>query len=640
MSTTPFGQMDIVNSATPLETRFEGVHPRLYATQAEIEALRSKTLREPWASFLKRVIRVAQSKTAPDFQGDLRPYGDWLAHLAVAFRMTRDTCYLESARACIAAMAARADWTTSLQYGHWAHGMALAYDWLYDELDEPTGNLIRQTLADRTERVYRHLVTFADSYSVCYAWNHMEVVQGGFMAAGCALWGEVKGPGRWLRMGLEKLRLMSEALGPDGASAEGQAYGQYHLDFLLKSMLLADGLLGEDFFERNTFLRNYPGYMIHSMLPRSAWKPMTASRYPIAFVQTSDTDEVHWHGPDAHLRVVAKRYGDGRAQWLANETAAAGVCADSSCFLNLLCHDDAVVPVPPEKTEPFAHFEDKDLVLMRSGWGPEASLAVFKCGPNSGYHARRYRHNIAGGHMHPDAGHLMIHAFGEWLLRDDGYALKMTSYQNTVLVNGVGQTGEGGLWFEDLEMRRGKPEGRIVRAEHHPRYVVVTGDAAPAYQPEAGLKTFLRHVVYGRPNLWVVVDELEAGRESTFEQRFHGPAPFVPSGFNEWLMKGAGGALRVVTAGPGDCRGRVLKDPVRAHPPAYPDREIDCLAISNVTPSRTALFITVFQATPATAESALHAQLVRKEHGWLLEVKGPQPALVFIHPGQSPQLLA
>jgi hypothetical protein len=234
----------------------------------------------------------------------------------------------------------------------------------------------------------------------------------------------------------------------------------------------------------------------------------------------------------------------------------------------------------------------------------------------------------------------MIHAFGEWLLRDDGYALKMTSYQNTVLVNGVGQTGEGGLWFEDLEMRRGKPEGRIVRAEHHPRYVVVTGDAAPAYQPGAELKTFLRHVVYGRPNLWIVVDELEAGKESTFEQRFHGPAPFVPSGFNEWLMKGAGGALRVVTAGPGDCRGRALKDQVLAHPPAYPDREIDCLAISNATPSRTALFITVFQAIPATAESALHAQLVPKEHGWLLEVKGPQPALVFIHPGQSPQLLA
>jgi hypothetical protein len=94
-----------------------------------------------------------------------------------------------------------------------------------------------------------------------------------------------------------------------------------------------------------------------------------------------------------------------------------------------------------------------------------------------------------------------------------------------------------------------------------------------------------------------------------------------------------------LTAGPGDCRGRTFKDQVKAHPPAYPDREIDCLAISNVSPSRTALFITVFQATPATVDSALQVQLVRKEHGWLLEIEGPQSARVVINPGQSPRLL-
>ena len=110
--------------------------------------------------------------------------------------------------------------------------------------------------------------------------------------------------------------------------------------------------------------------------------------------------------------------------------------------------------------------------------------------------------------MHPDAAHLMIHAFNEWLIPDDGYTRKETTFQNTLLVNGIGQTGDGAMWFEDLEMRQGKPEGYIVRAAQQRRFDIVTGNAAPAYKPEAGLKTL--PYLLTSALLVVVIDELTA----------------------------------------------------------------------------------------------------------------------------------
>ena len=53
---------DSINSTTPLETRFTGVHPRLYATTEEIDALRPRLGREPWAGFLRRVRAQANAR--------------------------------------------------------------------------------------------------------------------------------------------------------------------------------------------------------------------------------------------------------------------------------------------------------------------------------------------------------------------------------------------------------------------------------------------------------------------------------------------------------------------------------------------------------------------------------------------------
>jgi hypothetical protein len=634
---TTIAETDIINSATPLEMRFAGVHPRLYASAEEIDALRGKCAREPWAGFLQRVraradAAVRRGRPAPGAGDDLRGVGCGTVHLAVACRLTGEPQYLAAIREVLAEMAAREDWTASLQYGHWAHGAALAYDWLYEELGDELRDAVRGALHRHTERVFRSWGNYENAYPTTYAWNHSAVVHGGLLAASCALWGDVEGPGRWLRMGLEKLRLMTDALGEDGASAEGLAYGQYHADFLLKSMWLGEQLLGLDTLTDSAFFRNFPYYLLYNMLPRPGWSPNST------FLYLSDTNGAHWYGPDSHLRLVARRYRDGHAQWLADETARAGVNGESSCFLNLLWYDETVAPEPPDELPTLRHFTDKDLVLLRNGWDDDAAVAALKCGPSNGHHAsRRYRNNVGGGHMHPDAGHMVLHAGGDWLLIDDGYTKKFTAYQNTVLVNGIGQLGEGATWFEDLEFRRGHPEGRILRAEAGETLDYVIADAAPPYQPEARLRKFLRHLLYLKPDVWVLVDELEAEEPSTFEQRFHAPRPFIPAGESSWAMTADRGALRLTALGSTPCQGRPFVDQLKgAHGGHHPDYPLDALAVANTAPLRRAVFVTLLHAHPAGEEPHVSATLEELESELLLTLEHPEGATrLHLYPGQA-----
>ncbi len=615
---------DVINSATPLEMRFEGVHPRLYVTEARLQEVRQKLGREPYAGFLVRIRRIANngltSVVPADGDGgdDKRTYGCYLTHLVAAYRLTGERPYFDAACRYLEAFIARDSWTVDLMYGHWSHGVALAYDWLYHELDASLRERTADALYRHARRLFEDWVSYQSAAPVAYAWNHTAVPHCGLMAAGCAIWGDLSGVGPLLRMGLEKARIMVDSLGPDGASAEGLAYGQYHNDYLVRSMVLAHELLGLDLFEDCTFFRQYSRFMLYSQLPRCAWRETKV------FVQLGDSNGDTWCGPDPQLRMVARRYRDGLAQGLADAIAAAGSSADYGVFAEPFWYDETVAPEHPDSLPLLHHLADKDIVMMRSDWGDQASVFLIKCGPNSGHHAaRRYKQDVSGGHMHPDAGHVMLHALGEWLLVDDGYMLKRTSYQNTVLINGIGQEGEGYTWFEDLPFRQGHPEGRILRVETLDDVDVVAADAAPPYKAAARLRKFLRHALYVRPDVWILVDELQADVASTYDLRFHAPQPFtaVKDG---WRMTTGGVALEVLPFGLTEVSGKATVDYLKGPNDVHHDEEVPCLVIRNKQPADHAVFVTLFHAHPAGEVSGVRATVAATGGGCRIDLhRGP-----------------
>ena len=171
-------------------------------------------------------------------------------------------------------------------------------------------------------------------------------------------------------------------------------------------------------------------------------------------------------------------------------------------------------------------FPDIGVAAMRSSWHKDATFVGFKCGP-------RYNH----GHL--DANSFVVSGSGERLLIDEGvwepYAKDLgcddeverrwnfdangTAGHNTLLVDGQGQ-------------RRGKEKseragGRIVKFRHNAdigadRMVdVAVGDATEAYGGK--LQKFLRTLVFVKPDLLLVFDQIAAYQPCFLEWLFHFP---------------------------------------------------------------------------------------------------------------------
>ena len=81
--------------------------------------------------------------------------------------------------------------------------------------------------------------------------------------------------------------------------------------------------------------------------------------------------------------------------------------------------------------------------------------------------------------------------------------------QNAVLVNGFGQ-----------EPRSAGPEGRILKTEFLEGLDYAAGEAAAAYKGR--MKRARRHVIFVKPDIVMIADELEAVEPSTYQWMLHG----------------------------------------------------------------------------------------------------------------------
>lgn len=627
---------DVINGLTPLETRYAGVHPRLYFTRERLDRLRASLAAEPWARHLARTLRRAEGG-APLDQG-------------VAWLLTGERRWLDSATAWIDQTLRETRWPRSIREDGVLHGdalftLGLVYDWLHADLPEALREQVRNRL-DACGRM--HFVAFA-TYAIyeanTHAWNIAAHGFANMAVAGMAIYGDAPDVGPWMRFVLEKARTMAEACGPDGVSPEGICYGGFYTEYHLKVLDLVRALLGRDLFAGNRHLQNLPYFYLYSALPTRHLRP---GNVHLCF---GDGVRGNWYGPEHYLRKLAAEYQNPYAQWLADLHAQKGTTQEGGAFLNSVWHDPAVKPVPPNMLPTLRHFEDKGLVLMRSGWGGDESVMGFRCGPHAGWHAlRNYPQCIGGGHMQPDAGSFLLFAEGDWLISDGWYSRKFTAYRNTALVNGIGQTGEpddsrskGGDWFECTPLRREKRAPAILRAESTAAFDYVIANPQPAYEPQAGLVRFLRHVVFIKPGCWVLMDELEAAAPATFDLLFHAygepfqtDRPFAEAGEGAWVTGGERGRLRITSLLPAGAAG-IAELQREQGIGVHRDRDMCMLRLRNTEPVRSAVFVTVLEAYPASGAPRCKPVVAPAEAGELELRLGPAEGLprFVLRPGRA-----
>jgi hypothetical protein len=482
----------------------------------------------------------------------------------MAWRITGSRTYFDSAVKWALASCSYRHWGGTaydgkdLAAGHQLFGLALVYDWLYRDLDSQARETIAATLAERGAVMYRAAQS-GMYWRQSYLQNHLWVNACGLAAAAFALEdlpGFAETSRVWTELCLDKFRRTEAALGSDGASHEGAGYWSYGVEYMLKYWDMASSLLGEQL--SSPWWRDTAAYRLYLGLPRKQWARSST------IVDVADCPRSDWYGPDHLLRRLAAMNGDRQAQWLAAELAG-GYTAASAGWLNLLWWNPEIEPTPPDALPSLRRFADMGIVSARSDWSGNESLVVFKCGPPVGHEGQpKFTYDAGAGHVHPDVNHFVLFGEGEWLLRDDGYAWKLTSHHNTLLVNGAGQLGEDAQWFRAADYLKAKAEPLLLLASSTTDLDVIAGDGTAAYGGR--VSKFVRRLFFLKPSVLIVVDEVEADGPKNFELRFHPENAFRPDeSAGVYIARGKKAQLRaecfagdrvIVTAGPAQGRNR------------------------------------------------------------------------------------
>ena len=532
-----------------------------------------------------------------------RGVGNTLATLAFTFLISRDRKHLDAAckwaRASCEYPAWELDTKTGkpqeygLVFGHHLLGLAMLFDYAGPELDPDLRKLIRETLVARTTTQHH---AFSRVPPAGYLCNQTWVNITGMLAAGLALFDEEPAAANWIALVRDILSKTMLALGSDGGSQEGVGYWEYGFEYLLKLMHLSRQLLGDDHYSHPWF-RHTAQYALHMSIPRGSW------RQAGSVVDLGDCPRYHWYGPDYQLRALAAEYRDGTAQWLAAQINQAGTAAPISPWLNLLWFDPRVKPEPPAALSTARRFEDLGIVPARSDWTGDESLVVFKCGPAVGLHAAKKFPELAAnsaGHAHPDANHFVFFGHGEWLIRNQGYVQRQTKYHNTLLVNGQGQYDAVG-WFDgDAQVRAGRFP-RVLRTEFQAEWDWIVGDATEAYRPECGVKQYIRQLIFLKPDILIVADEVELAAPGKLELLFHAERPCILQPDGSCLSRGESAALRAELLAPEGARLEPGTMPVRArHPDGRTDRVSPVLRFT--AEAATLQTVVAFSCSAASAE--------------------------------------
>jgi hypothetical protein len=537
--------------------KVRGVHPRLYLDAARALDLKAaiRTTHAPLWQEVRNLADNAVRRGPPayrekdSYSGDeqlwQREVGNVMPTIAMAWLVTGERQYLESAQAWALASCGYKTWGLGridgmdLAAGHQLFGLGIVYDWCHDGLDESARRTIRETITRRGTAMFEAAATGKAWWGRSYMQNHLWVDACGLSIAGLAVFDEVEDAELWIGLGLDKFRRSTGALGTDGASHEGVGYWEYGVEYLLKFMDPARQYLGADLYD-HPWWHKTARYPLYLALPRDAWTRGNS------IVDVADCPRGHWYGPDYLLRGLARQYHDPQAQWLAQEVDRAEVTSPGAPWLNLTWFDPSVPATPPVALPTLHHFDDMGIVSARSDWSGRESLVVLKCGPFLGHKAvEEFSYDPGGGHVHPDANHFVLFGAGQWLVRDDGYRAKWTGQHNTLLVDGRGQLGEGREWFQGSRPPAVKARPRILLAESSPTVDHVLGDATEAYPAELGLRRFQRHLIFLKPNVLIVADEIATDGPRKLELRFHPEQQAGRRDGDAFLFSGESAVLRL-----------------------------------------------------------------------------------------------
>jgi hypothetical protein len=521
-------------------------HPRLFFSGQDVLALQEAgrtthaEIRQP---ILEYAIGLLDSPppTYPG-QADYSAFtnaANRLIPLAFAYAVTGDERFSDLTREHLLAYAAWEYWGGDSELGDrdltlsfMLKGNALAYDWVYDQLSETDRTTIRSALAQHAQEQYLaatnpYTSTWRNWWRHSFAQNHWHVNNTAVGMAALALEGEDSRTTTWLDHVVGQMEINDYVLGgiQDGTWHEGVYYQNMMLTLSLPFFHNLERLKGQDIFP-DAYLENFIQWKLYNYLPGTRQFALSYSSF---FVDWG------WNAGDHQnvLRLMARRYRSGHAEWLAQQIIAAdgryaSVYHAPNYVFEFLYYDPTVTPVAPTALSHDRTFSDLEGVVWRTGWDSDDVVFGLRTGPYGGrflyetYLDDAYPFDMVGdelnvGHNQPDANTFYLYKGGTDLSSELPIRAReeTTQLHNTLLVDGQDQYFAD--WhnriYEDtdakLEAVYGTPNFSYLASDATNRYREKNDDG-PGSPGDWMIDEFTRYVLFAKPDYLVIVDDIRS----------------------------------------------------------------------------------------------------------------------------------
>ena len=510
---TPPPTAFVVPPPSEILQRLRPEHPRLLASQEELNQLKSRVTSTPqltnWFAQLQRrgeriVIEPPARYEIPDglrLLSTSRRVLDRVYTLAMLYQLQGNRQHLDRAWRELETAAAFPDWNPRhfLDTAEMTHAFAIGYDWLYRSWTPEQRALLRESI------VKKGLAVAWDGYRGAnrYGWwaksqhNWNQVCNGGIGLGALAIGDEVPElAGNCLQQALQSLPLAMAEFDPDGAWSEGPGYWNYATSYNVVFLAALQSALGTDFG-----LAQKPGFADTGLFPIYLTGPLNRTfNYADGGEGVIRAPQMFW---------LSRQFNRPEYAWYERQVA-------SPSALDLLWHDTRGDGPTRGGFKLDKYFRGAEIATFRSGWEDQQALFVgFKAGDNK------------ANHSNLDLGTFVLDALGyRWAvdLGADDYNLpgyfgnqRWTYYRmraeghNTLVINPT-----------EAPDQDPKAAAQIVRFDSQPARAFAIADLSAAYG--RGVGEVRRGVALLNRNQVLVQDEIRGDAPADLWWFLHTPA--------------------------------------------------------------------------------------------------------------------
>ncbi len=498
-------------------------HPRYYATKENLPALRA----EVQSGSLKARVDKAKEQTQAamakpplntsliyiwgdggtalrnTFWKEVYDGHDRMKASTLAYTMTGDKSYADYAVKTLMDMAAftmpEYDENTDSYTCTYAMNMATYYDVLYDLLSPAQRTTILNKIDECIQKAVPILFgnnMLQENPGASHEWNCGRYL----LATTMLTLGEIPASDTYAEFLLPYyINQYSPHSVEDGSYRGGTGYWRFHGELVMEEFLRRSGIV--NLFDKAYFMNEmyFPLYM----LPAGGY----------TCFGDGGNEQMDFYTATMYTHML-NNTGNPVIKWAMNELDGAPTDSEEKFDYNTW---PEVEPKPPVHMARAKYFKDGGFVAMHSDLVErDRTYLMFRSSEFGTY-----------GHCNSDQNGFIIQAYGEPLAIDSGfYPYYMSPHHKnyavqTVAHNSITYNGGKGQPIQDATA-----QGKITSFVTHKDFDFATGDATNAYKEARGgtipnaLEKAKRHILYVRPDMYIVIDDLAALTNETASFEF------------------------------------------------------------------------------------------------------------------------